>query len=74
MTATATNVELEPVKTLREKMAENQTLEKSALIVAGSTLLSAGLSQIEKNPLVAIILIVLGVICLVLREIVKLKR
>jgi len=74
MTATVTNVELEPVKTLREKMAENQTLEKSALIVAGSTLLSAGLSQIEKNPLVAIILIVLGVICLVLREIVKLKR
>jgi len=74
MTATATNVEPESVKTLREKMAENQTLEKSALIVAGSTLLSAGLSQIEKNPLVAIILIVLGVICLVLREIVKLKR
>lgn len=62
------------IKTLSQKVAENQTVEKSVLIVAGTTLLSAGLGFLEKNPLVAIVLIVLGVGCLVLREVLKLKK
>jgi hypothetical protein len=61
-------------KTIGEKLEENQTVEKSALIVAGTTLLSAGLGFMEKNIPAAITLIVLGVACLVGREILKLKN
>lgn len=61
-------------KTLGEKLEENQTVEKAGLIVAGPLLLSTGLGFLEKNPLVAIVLIALGVGCLVGRELLKLRN
>jgi hypothetical protein len=60
-------------KTLTQKLEENQTISKSTLIVAGTSLLSVGLGLVEKNSLVGIVLIVLGVACLVFREIRKLN-
>lgn len=60
--------------TLREKVAENQTVEKSALLVAGTTILPVGLALIEKSQLVeGIILVLLGVACIVGRELLKLR-
>ena len=61
-------------KTLIKKIEENQTVSKSALIVAGTSLLSVGLGIVEKNSLVGIILVLLGVGCLVFRELNKLKK
>ncbi len=60
-------------KTLKQKLSENQTVEKGSLIVVGTTLLAAGLEELERNQTVAIILIVLGALMLAGREVLKLR-
>ncbi len=50
----------------------NQIIEKTSLIVAGTTLLSAGISLCEKGVQpTGLALVILGVGCLVLRELRK---
>lgn len=62
-------------KSLLTKAQENQSVGKGALIVAGTTLLAAGVPLCEReNPLVGLVLVSLGVACLVLRELIKLKK
>lgn len=60
---------------LKERATENQTAQKSALIIAGTTVIPVGLALVEKDQTVAgIALIALGVGALVAREIIKLKK
>ena len=59
---------------LRQKIEDYQTFEKSALIVAGTTLISVGVTQLNTNQWPGFGLIVLGVISLIAREIFKLRK
>lgn len=60
---------------LREQMEQNQTIEKSALIVAGTTLISTGVACIAdpQKMWAGVFLSVLGIVCLIAREVIKLK-
>lgn len=59
---------------LMDRVVENQSFEKSALIVAGTTLISVGTGIIVLQPLVGFGVLLLGVVCLIARELVKLKE
>lgn len=60
--------------TFREKLGKNQTVEKSALLTVGITIIPVGLALVEKGvTLSGIILVVLGILCIVSRELLKLK-
>lgn len=59
---------------LMDRVVENQSFEKSALIVAGTTLISVGTGIIVVQPAVGLGVLALGVICLIARELVKLKE
>lgn len=59
---------------LMQKVTENQTVEKSALIVAGTTLIGLGSSLVVLQPYVGFGVLALGVLCLIVRELVKLRE
>lgn len=61
---------------LQKQIIDNQTIEKSALIVAGTTLISigGGLVVIPGSQWVGVVILTLGVICLIGRELLKLRQ
>ena len=60
---------------LKQQIQDNQTIEKSGLIVAGTTLISVGvgLVAIPGSQWAGVVILALGVICLIGRELLKLK-
>jgi|GEM_PF-6730479 len=59
---------------MNKKITENQTIEKSVLIIAGTTLISTGTGYLASDRVTGLVLVVLGVLCLIVRELVKLKN
>jgi len=59
---------------LTKKIEKYQTVEKASLIVVGTTLVSSGMGWMEKNSAIGLTLVILGVVCLVGRELLKLKK
>lgn len=54
-----------------KQIIETQAIEKSALIVAGTTLISTGVATLSNDKIVGLALISLGVFCLITREVIK---
>lgn len=54
-----------------QQMVENQTFEKSALIVSGTALISTGMAIAPNDKVTGLVLVGLGVFCLVVREVIK---
>lgn len=54
-----------------QKLVESGAVEKSTLIVAGVGLISTGTATLSQNEVAGIIIIVLGVVCLITREVLK---
>jgi len=62
------------MSSLLKKIEANQTIEKGGLIAAGALLVSVGVAQLQVDQFVGIGIIVLGVICLIAREVLKLRK
>lgn len=62
---------------LKQALQDNQTVEKTSLIVVGSTLISVGVGLVssgESGEWTGIAILALGVICLITRELLKLRQ
>jgi len=54
-----------------KKIVDNQAIEKGTLIVAGTTLISAGVGLVSSDKISGLIFVALGVFCLITREVIK---
>lgn len=60
---------------LANKIEKYQTVEKFSLITASAILIPAGITLCsDGNPPIGVIFVVLGVLCLLGRELLKLKK
>lgn len=59
---------------LSTKIAKYQTIEKSGLIIGGTVLVPSGIAYLENDARIGFALIILGIACLIVRELIKLKR
>lgn len=57
-----------------KKLEEYQSVEKAGLITGGIVFISVGVELIEKDRLAGIIMLILGSVCVVVRELIKLRK
>ena len=58
---------------MNKKIIDNQAIEKGVLIIAGTSLISTGTGFLSTDRITGLVLVVLGVLCLIVRELVKLR-